>query len=188
MRWFSLLVFCCLVSVAWADLPLPPYAYVAVNADGKYFASVVPPLAKGPDWHVILRKPYIALHQCQEDGSFKELWRIGNVYSFGVYLTVDAEFLIVMGSWNEGDRPSKEDVALSFYRDGKLIREFSTAEVIDDPKKVSVSVSHYDWRDHSDARYPRVEGHLFEIKTTEGRVVAFGMDDSGITINKDYSP
>lgn len=178
------LLFACIASVVFADSSASPYSYVAPSEDGRVFALVVAPLVKEPDWHIVLRQPYIALNECQDDGSFKELWRIKDFYSFKVYLSWDAKYLVAIGPWNTGDMPSKQDVALSFFREGKLIKVFSTADLIDDPKKVRVSVSHYEWQDFSDEQYPRVEGNLFQIKTTEGRVVAFGMGDEGVTINK----
>lgn len=188
MRWFYLVASCCLASIVQADSEAEPYAYVTSAGRGKYFASVVPPFVKEPDWNVVLRKPYIAINECQNDGSFKELWRIKDFYSFRVFLSWDAKFLVVIGPWNVGDKPSKEDIALSFYKEGKWMRDFSTAEIIDDPAKVSVSVSHYEWQDYSDPRYPRLEDYLFEIKTTEGRVVAFGMTDDGIAMSKEPLP
>lgn len=188
MRWFYLVVSCCLASLVLADTPADPYAYVTSTDSGKYFASVVPALMKEPHWDVVLREAYISIKECQDDGSFKELWRIKDFYSFRVFLSSDAKFLVAIGPWNMGDKPSKEDIALSFYKEGKLMRNFSTAEIIDDPAKVSVSVSHYQWQDYSDPQYPRLEDHLFEIKTTEGRVVAFGMTDDEILMGKEPLP
>lgn len=176
---------CCLASVAWADVPISPYAYVAASEDGKCFASVVPSLADESDWRVILRKPYIAINKCQNDGSFKEVWRIEGFYSFRVFLTRDARFLVAIGPWNWGSKPSKDDVALSIYREGKLMQEFSTADLVDDPKKVWVSASHYDWQDHSDRQYPRLKDNFFEIKTADGGIVRFQVADSGVTMTKE---
>lgn len=172
------------VSCTFADSPAAPFAYIAAAEEGRYFVSLVPPYAKEPDWHIVLRKPYAAVFEPQPDGSFKELWRVNDFYSFQVFLTYDAKFMIAIGPWNTGDKPDKDDVALSFFQDGKLIQQFSTADLIDDPKAVSVSVSHYEWQDSKDQSFPRLRGKLFEVKTTEGRIISFGMDEGKITMNK----
>jgi len=65
---------------------------------------MVPPLSKEPDWHIILRKPYAALFEPQDDGSFKELWRIESFYAFQVFLTWDGRYMVALGPWNMGDK------------------------------------------------------------------------------------
>jgi len=178
-------VFCCFASVAWADVLISPYAYVAASEDGKCFASAVPPLADKSDWRVILRKPYIAINKCQEDGSFKEVWRIENFYSFRVFVTNNARFLVALRPLYWGSNQSPEKVAVSFFRDRKLIREFSPADLLVDPKKTWFSENRYDWQDHSDRQYPRLKDDLFEIKTADGGIARFQLSDNDVTVTKE---
>jgi len=182
---FGIAVFCCLASVAWADAPISPYAYVAASEDGKCFASVVPVLADESDWRVILRKPYIAINKFRKDGAFKEVWRIENFYSFRVFVTNNARFLVALRPLYWEGKPSPEKVAVSFFREGKLIQEFSPADLVVDPKKTWFSENRYDWQDHSDRQYPRLKDYLFEIKTADGGIVRFQISDSEVTMTKE---
>ena len=54
-------------------------------------------------------------------------------------------YLVAMGPWNEGTEPKKEDMAVAFYREGKLLKQYSTADLVKDKSKVLASISHYRW-------------------------------------------
>ena len=164
------------------DTPATASAYIVASEDRRHFAHVVPGQLASPDSSVLKSGPYIAINRCEEDGSFKELWRIKDFYSFATFLTSDGKYLVAMGPWNWGDKPSKEDIALSFFRDGKLIRQFSTAEIIQDPSKVKVTASHYFWEDFSDPEFPQLDRDVFIIKTTEGVILSFSMEENGVSI------
>jgi len=99
-----ILLFGIALFTARADSPATPFAFVTSAPEGLFFLSMVPPLSKEPDWHIILRKPYAALFEPQDDGSFKELWRIESFYAFQVFLTWDGRYMVALGPWNMGDK------------------------------------------------------------------------------------
>jgi len=176
MRLHLLVLLAIVIPTAKADSPATPFAFVTAAPEGRFFLSMAPPLSKEPDWHIILRKPYAALFEPQDDGSFKEIWRIDNFYSFRVFLTWDGRHMVALGPWNSGNKTNSKDIALSFFTDGKLSRIYSTADLLDDPHAVKASTSHYQWRDETDRSYPRLHAYLFEIKTVEGYVCSFSME------------
>ncbi|MHC4406103.1 MAG: hypothetical protein ACYTG0_41225 [Planctomycetota bacterium] len=51
--------------------------------------------------------------------------------------------LIRFGPWQRGRKPQKDQLALGIYRNGKTVREYSTAEMERLGSGVSQSVSHY---------------------------------------------
>jgi TonB family protein len=86
-----------------------------------------------------------------------------------------------MGNWSSGNEPSKEDLAVAFYDNGKLLEEYSTLDLVEDKTKVQSSVSHYVWlADQVEARRPGVSPRIpephpeldyankFRLKTCDG--------------------
>jgi hypothetical protein len=97
---------------------------------------------------------------------------VSDWYSHDVFLANDGDFLVRLGPWNSGSQPRKEDLAVAFYKEGRLLKSYSTAELMEDPKRVSRSVSHYEWRS-SDAPYLGMGE--FWITTIEGRLFVFDL-------------
>jgi hypothetical protein len=84
-------------------------------------------------------------YRVRADGSDEILWRTEGWYSFEVFISRDGMYLVAMGPWNEGTEPKKEDMAVAFYREGKLLKQYSTADLVKDKSKVLASISHYRW-------------------------------------------
>lgn len=115
-------------------------------------------------------------------GSLNEselLWTTEGWYAFSVFLSRDGETLVRMGNWPRGSAPSPENLAVAFYFEGAIQRQYSTAELIKDLSKVEPSVSHYRYRseDHppgfvrndTQFRLVTVDGleYLFDLPTGE---------------------
>ena len=81
-------------------------------------------------------------YRVRQDGTDEELWRTEGWYSFEVYLSFDGNYLVAMGPWSEGREPKKEDLAVAFYAKGKLLKQYSTTDLVRDKRKVVQSVSH----------------------------------------------
>ena len=86
---------------------------------------------------------------------------------------------------NGGSEPKKQDLAVAFYRQGKLIKQYSTADLVKDKSKVRKSLSHYMWlardaelmKSYSE-RDPEAElrvfpNNTFRLKTCDGLVYFF---------------
>jgi hypothetical protein len=97
-----------------------------------------------------------------------------------------------MGPWNGGSQRKREDLALSFYRDGNLRKQYSTADLVKDASKVRRSLSHYTWlaRDSellkpsserdSEAELRVFPNDTFRLKTCDGLVYLFDMTTGAI--------
>jgi len=96
------------------------------------------------------QSPWGVAYKLQGDGSLKELYRTAGWYSFEVFVSRDGRNLVQMGPWNSGQVPSSKDLAVAFHKDGKLVKSYSTTDLLKDPGKVSTSVSHYMWRADQD--------------------------------------
>lgn len=118
------------------------------------------------------------------DGSLEKKWNVEGWYSFGTYPSDDGVYLTRFGDWPTGDSPKKEDLAVAFYKQGKLIRTYSTADLIVDPKKVRVTVSHYQWL--AEGQHGHFYYKQFGLTTIEGREIIFDLESGEIT--KVYEP
>ena len=109
-----------------------------------------------------------------------------------MFLSNDGDYLAVMGPWNVGSEPKKEDLAVAFYREGKLIRKYSTADLVKDRSKAGRSLTHYTWlaRDTElmklySERDPEAElrvfpNNTFRLKTRDGLLYLFDMTTGAI--------
>jgi hypothetical protein len=143
MKLSSVLVagFICIFSPLFADSPAPPVAYVTAASPGFAYFRMVP---RPYDESGHLNGFGIA-YRVGPDGADEELWRTEGWYSSEVFLSFDGQYLVAMGPWSSGHEPKNEDLAVSFYRNGKLLKQYSTADLVKDKTKVSASVSHYRW-------------------------------------------
>jgi hypothetical protein len=82
--------------------------------------------------------------------------------------------VVRMGPWARGQVASAEELALAFYRDGKLLRRYSTLAIAGRPDRVRASVSHYVVID-SVLGYRWVDSNRYQfvLRTVDGRQLAF---------------
>jgi len=166
-----------LILTAWAraDSPIPPYTRATTSGGGTAVFVMVPKLENGyfrPD------QSSGTMYLVGDDGSLTKQWSVSGWFSHDVFLTNDGAYLVRFGPWNLGAHPRKEDLALSFYKAGKLLRSYSTAEMVSDPKAVRVTTGHYEWR--SDEA-PYIDRNEFWLTTIEGRFFVFDLESGAIT-------
>jgi hypothetical protein len=176
-------------SSLFADSPAPPVPYVAVAPRGAAYFKMIP--RPGGKWE----DGFGIAYRLRQDGSDEELWRTDGWYSFEVFLSYDGDYLVAMGPWNAGHEPGKEDMAVAFYRRGKLLRQYSTADLVKDKSKVRASVSHYMWLARDVGRFPEAKkdteaelrifcDNTFRLKTCDGIVYEFDMTTGEIKKKK----
>lgn len=82
--------------------------------------------------------------------------------------------VVSTGPWARGHEASADVLALAFHFDGKTVREYSTLEIAGKPNNVSASVSHYTVIEEVlGFRWVRSNEYVFEVRTTDGRTLAF---------------
>ena len=82
--------------------------------------------------------------------------------------------VVRFGRWSRGRKAKASHLALAFYFDGKLVRDYSTLDLAGSPSNVQPSVSHYVVVESVDG-YEWVTGneHVFVVRTIDGRRLAF---------------
>lgn len=126
-----------------ADSPAPPKPLFFSSTGGEALFTMLPATYEGER---LVRKAFGVAYSLLPDGKQKELYRTSGWYSFEVFISNDGRYLVQLGPWNVGDRPSGKDLAIAFYKDGQKMRSYSTADLVKDPEQVLVSTSHYMWR------------------------------------------
>jgi hypothetical protein len=140
-----------------ADTLAKSNPFVISSSDSPYFVTMVPSKSG---------KGYAAAIELCQDGSSRELWRIDG-YAFEAYLSKDGQHFIKIGPWPSGRAPSKEDVAVEFFKNGQLLKSYSTKDLIKDSSKVRPTSGHYFWR-AKDGDYSFLSSNSFHTKTVDG--------------------
>jgi hypothetical protein len=127
---------------ARADDEAPNHAYVRSTQSGRYFFKMVP----GAKSYYRHDEGTGICYSVGRDGKDREIWRITGWYAFKTYLTDDGRYLVRLGNWPRERQPTDKDLGIAFYDRGKLLKRYSTKDLIKDKSKVQPSVSHYQYR------------------------------------------
>lgn len=139
---------------------------------------------------VIARDSFGICYSLTEEGELVEAWRVRGWFSPEIYLSDDGKHLIRIGPCTKGHEPEAGDLAVAFYQNGKLLKSYSTADLVRRPGTILSSVSHYDWlartrdavRGESDPDSKlRLEGNkIFHLKTCDLIKYQFDVTDGKI--------
>ena len=178
----ALFVSCFFISNSYADSPAMPTPKVTTSNSGAYYFKMIPTRYRYENSKYIEEsKAFGKAYRLNDSGEGEELWSVSGWYAFRVFISDDGEYLVRMGNWAVGYEPDKDDLAVAFYHLGSEIRKYSTLDLIVDKSNVQKSVSHYFWLDN-DESYPKLSwyGHMFELKTIEGKVIQFNISTGDI--------
>lgn len=157
-----------LMALAWpaaADSPAMPTPYVTANGN-IYFMMLPSQSGSGFRYDGSWDGSGVA-YRLARDGTSEELWRTEGWYAFATHISRDGHFLVREGDWAFGSGPDTTHLGVAFYKDGKLLKRYSTADLIKDKNNVSQSVSHYRWRSY-EGGYPYLRyDNRFFLRTIE---------------------
>lgn len=178
-----LAVYCAWCLPAFGDDEMMPFPYAAASDSGRQVFVMSPAIMAG-------QKAMGIAYSVGLEGSLHELWRTEGWYSFRVFISDDGESLVRLGPWIRGSTLSLEHLAVAFYRHGELLKQYSTADLVKDPTKLRVSVSHYHWLLTDTIRPPAayvgvVEPGIgydgsFRLTTVDGIVYRFDLGTGAI--------
>ncbi len=123
-----------------ADQPAPERPYVTAGEGGSYYFKMVP--ASGDD------KPAKGVaYEVMGEGPDRPIWSVSGWYSNQTFLSYDGQYLVSMGLWSFGGRPTAQSQGVAFYKGGKLVKEHSIKDLVLDPTKAPKTVSFYHYLD-----------------------------------------
>lgn len=143
MRFLPLIVFFTTIASCLASPPRVAVPLVTVSDSGRFFFTLLPPL-----WNEqgkTTQKPFGVAYELRENGTLHELWRTKGWYAFNCFLSDDGRYLVVVSEFPVRQKHSREDLAVVFYDRGKLLRQFSVADLVKDASKVDPSASLREW-------------------------------------------
>lgn len=177
---------CLIANTVLADSIVPPKPTVTTHPYCSCYFTMIPAQTIYDDQtkEKISNPPYGKAYQLNDDGSSTIMWEVSDWYSYENYLSWDGRYLVRMGDWPSGDKPSKDHMAVTFYDQGVELKSYSTADLIKNPRKVKRTISHYFWL-ASDSNYPRIEyKNNFHLKTIDGYVHIFDMENGELIESK----
>lgn len=169
-----LVCLCLSVTTVMADSPAPMLPKVTTSKQGMIWFKMIPVYDRG-------RSGYGVAYRLGKNGESTELWRVKGWYAFKVYLSNDGKYLVRLGNWAEGQAPAADDLAVAFYKNGKELKRYSTADLIEDKNSVIRSISHYQWKRHNKG-YPKLDwDNEFLLHTIEDKLYHFDSRTGEIT-------
>ena len=126
------------------DSEVAPYPHVSATGNGGAYFKMLPDPKKPYDRDAGSGTCYFVAA-----GKDKTQWSVDGWYAYEVLLANDAEHLIRLGNWPQGQAPEEADLGVAFYKRDKLLESYSTKDLIEDLSKVRPSVSHYQYREGS---------------------------------------
>lgn len=167
---------------SYADKPVPPFPYVTTADFGSTYFIMVPEKAEFDpvNGYKIIKPAFGKAYELQDDGSSTLLWEVNGWFAFSTYLSDRGGYLVRMGDWPQGSKPSHEDMAVTFYHNGNEIKRYSTADLVKNKRKVEKTISHYFWL-AKDSNYPKLRyDNTFLLKTIDGYLYEFDISTGNI--------
>ena len=177
-----------LLGQAWADSPAVPTDYTKVTEDSRHvFVMLAPSYFSRQDSPLRQKYGRSGLYKnngstfvpsdlsprprtglSKIGGSTTPLWTIDDWFAWSVIPVSDGQHLIRLGPWAE----SLQDEAVSFFKNGQLIKSYSIGDLVENDRILKRSVSHFFWKDR--VEYIEETGTL-TIITKDGREYTFSI-------------
>jgi hypothetical protein len=107
-------------------------------------------------------------------------WYAPRIFLEGFLGTRDV-YVVQTGPWPRGHRASADHLALAFYRNGALVRRYSTLDIAGRPERVQASVSHYVvFRRLVGFRRPWGNQLVFDAERHDGQLLTFDAETGAI--------
>jgi hypothetical protein len=139
-----------------------PFPYIVTSPYSQCFFKMIPA--------DINREAFGAAYSLDENGNFKELWKTSGWYSYEVYLSYDGQYLVRMGQTSHSHEPKKQDLAVAFYKNGKLLKEYSVIDLVKDKSKIQPMDVYYAWLARSDIRNILAAAEMNNIEDPENKL------------------
>ncbi len=169
---FTLMALVFLFSTALADDEASNRPIVRSSEYGAYFAKSIPSGYYGQEGVTLV-------YHVEADENillYEYPW-----YASEMYLGGNGDGTLVrFGPWCRGSEPLEDHLAIGFYRDGRVIREYSTLEIATLGSGVSESVSHYEVFGQRLGFRSSSYGFFFEVMGVDDVLFCFDLETGEI--------
>lgn len=143
---FTIILYLIFLGKAFADMPIMPYSYKIEVGGGKYVFIMLAEHSK--PLSTSTGKQYASSGLYLNDGSDNPIWTI-DWYALKIYISSDSKHLVRMGEWpslGKWRMPNVQQLAVAFYENGRLLKQYYIADLISRPLFLPRSVSHFTWK------------------------------------------
>ncbi len=178
MKQFFLIGFMIIVlaSPVFADREKGNRVYVQASDYGQFYAKSIPAEAYG-------LKGKTQVFQVMPDKDrllYSYDWYSPEIYLSG-FLAGPVIYVVQLGSWNRGREANGEDLAIAFYKNDQLLKQYSTLDIVKSPVNVSASESHYTvFKKRLGFRRPWGNQMVFDFETESGDILSFDLETGKI--------
>jgi len=116
------------------------------------------------------------------------LWHI-DWFAKKVFLADDGSHLIRFGPWAR-DKKGLGDIAIGFYKNGKVVKQYLVKDLVKDKKSISATVSHYTWESCDSAVVSGLSKDFktYSLVTTDRIIYVFNTSTGKIIKKKVLTP
>lgn len=172
---FSVLISVASTSTAQADDEASQVAYVKAARYGRCYFKMTP----DPKARYDRKRGWGYAYEVTDKGPDKLLWKTSGWFASRVALSSWGRYLVRLGNWPRGRTPSAKHLGIAFYDRGKLLKRYSTKDLLKDPTKLQPSISHYRFLQSVVGFSPRARWH-FSIVTIDGKRWTFDVRSGAV--------
>lgn len=125
-------------------------------------------------------------YRLEAEGKLRKLWEVSGWYMSSGLLSESGKYLVRFGPW-ASDKEGHSDLAVAFYKNGKLIKQYQVNELIKNTDRLENSASHYSWLAAQQSYPNTIEGSELTLTMIDGTVYCFDLDTGGI-VDTDVDP
>ena len=176
----GLLLILATVSPLFADDEASNRVYVQSSEYGLFYAKSIPSESYGLSG----KTQVFQVMPEQDQLLYTYDWYSPEIFISG-YLAGPIVYVVQFGSWNRGHLASEKDLAVAFYKNNKLLKEYSTLDIVKDENNISTSRSHYTiFRKKLGFRRPWGNQIIFDVELHSGEILLFDVE-TGEIISKE---
>lgn len=173
----TILAICIASSPCLADKEIPSQAVLFSNSNGHYYVRSVPKSSE--DQYSGKTKVYRTGAEkdellCEYDWYARQLW----LFHDGKEL-----ILVRIGPWHRANSDPKKELEVGFYKNGKVLKEYTALDIAIKKENFIQSASHYSIINKPRGIVIGETANYFEIHTFDGRNICFNLSDGSIIKN-----
>jgi hypothetical protein len=168
------LTICAMCSPSSADKEAPSRPVLFSDSTGSYYVRSVPESRE--DQYAGTTRVYRTGAEadtllCEYDWYASRLW---------LYFDGNDLILVRLGPWHRTGTDPETELELGFYKDGKILREYSVLDIAVKEENLVHSESHYAITSRVAGIVRRRAAHSFALRTFDGRDLRFALSDGAI--------
>ena len=158
-----------LLPPAFADEEASNSVHVAAATNGRHYAKSIPAESYGSKGETRIYR--VTKDQDELETTFN--WFAGELF---LQDTAWGTSVVRLGPWARGHEASKDDLAIAFYLNGKLLKQYSTLDLAGKPDNVHSSTSHYTvWGKILGYRWIDSNDYAFDVEALDGKIISFNI-------------